>query len=454
MIIEFKHNGGSYVPLPPSAGVRSVTVDGAPRAFVELPGAGLELVGGAPAGSAIRIDMDTLAEVWGVWDVQNLASLSLPEKANYPRPSNPQSLAELAKAAASRAGGTLLFVEDNFLTLGPERISNGSFVSGDGWSLNASWVISSGALNGSPSVADLVKPTDNPFEAGKTYLVSWDITSYSSGDVRFYAGSTSSTAPQSGVGRKVAVLTATAAPAYFGIQSGSSGFSGSIDNVSVREVLAASVWQEYTAATPTYDGGPVGYLTDRAGPNNASQTLGSARPTTQKIGEAYMQQYDGANDSLTLTTNPIGSAPASPYTIIVGLQVGGIGANRRCCGDSARSLGVTSTNGLALINHGAGGVYGPLPSGAVTVGECMVVEAVFDGSSGTLWKNGTLHATGPLAPPSNTVNPFSIGQRGNQSEYWSGGSDVVFVAGSVLPEADRKAIARFAAKRIGVTYNG
>lgn len=610
-----------------------------------------------------------------------------------------------AIAAARRNNAALYFAEE--LQLGPQRIENGTFDTADGWQLNASWSVSSGVLSGNPAVANLVKPVVNPFEAGKTYLVQWDITAYTSGDIRFYAGSTSSTLGQTGVGTKIGVLTATANPSYFGLQSGSGGFVGSIDNVFVWEILNADMlgYQDTVAASPSYLGGSMGLLLDKSRPtpidlifsdtfddaagwsvasgwevsggsvrhtttgsnvlsralaldagvtyiiefavteqtaagsgmsirvgsvslaarsgvgvyreaytpasavtniswiargatgdwigvvdnlkiwrvNGApmAQATAGAKPTVVRVpkklgpelitngafntadgwamqagwsisagvitsvssstysgfyrsdadlslGKSYVVEfsivastsgsmrvrltngsnsiygtyrssvgtyselmtctiapqqikiesgaspfvgsidnvsareviewtyvlsYDGG-DSLTAPSSIIGANLNQPYTMIASARAGVQGANRRLIGDSSRSLGVTSSGVFAAINHGGSGVYGTLPSGSVAQGDMLLLSADWDGVTGRLFSKGSLHASGAMTAPTAGTQSTAIGQRGNNSEFWNDIIDLVCIAPQVMPDADRKAVERFAALKMLITYGG
>lgn len=186
-----------------------------------------------------------------------------------------------------------------------------------------------------------------------------------------------------------------------------STLSGSFDNVSVREVL------EWT----------------------------------------YVLSFDGG-DSLAAPGSVIGANLAQPYTMIASARAGVQGANRRLIGDSSRSLGVTSSGVFAAINHGGSGVYGVLPSGSVTQGDMLLLSADWDGVTGRLFSKGALHNSGAMSTPTAGAQPTAIGQRGNTSEFWNDIIDLVCIAPQVMSDADRKAIERFAALKMLITYGG
>ena len=119
--------------------------------------------------------------------------------------------------------------------LGSEEISNGSFDTDSDWDLGTGWTISGGSANcdgvGFPYIRQ-----NNVLVSGKTYLLTFDITSYTSGSIK-YEDSVETPIFYNALGSYSQTFTADSNNCRF--QSAS--FIGSIDNVSVKEYLGQEV---------------------------------------------------------------------------------------------------------------------------------------------------------------------------------------------------------------------
>ena len=111
-------------------------------------------------------------------------------------------------------------------TAGVEEVVNGDFATDTWWGKDTSWTISGGSANSNGS-GTMYK--GSVLTIGKTYLVSFDISSYTSGSVSYPNGGFT---PTLAVGSYSFTYMASSATVSF---SGVS-FIGSIDNVSVKEV--------------------------------------------------------------------------------------------------------------------------------------------------------------------------------------------------------------------------
>jgi len=111
-------------------------------------------------------------------------------------------------------------------TAGVEEVVNGDFATDTWWGKDTSWTISGGSANSNGS-GTMYK--GSILTIGKTYLVSFDISSYTSGSVSYPNGGFT---PTLAVGSYSFTYMASSATVSF---SGVS-FIGSIDNVSVKEV--------------------------------------------------------------------------------------------------------------------------------------------------------------------------------------------------------------------------
>jgi len=184
--------------------------------------------------------------------------------------------------------------------------------------------------------------------------------------------------------------------------------------------------------------------------NHATQATAGNRFLLELYNGHPMLRGNGASTSAQFATNPIGPNLSQPYTIIVGGVVGALGANRTFAGDTARGAGINSAGQLRITHHSGSTVVG---AASLAQGVAFVAEYVWDGASATIWLNGALSrpATALVASPTAAGN-FFVGQRGNSSEFFNGLLLPVFATGSVVPEAQRRAIARGMAQKLGVTY--
>ena len=191
----------------------------------------------------------------------------------------------------------LMLDKSKGLTLGSEVVTNGTFDTDSNWDKGTHWTISGGvasSVNGSLRNLSQVCLT-----VGKTYKVSWDQTT-SSGNIMVYVGLGFTTPAITGTGTKTAICKATTnTTLYFQAQN---GFTGTIDNISVRELPG----------------------------NHATQSTSTARPTLQTSGGLYYLDFDGVDDYMSLpsitTSQPFGLfvAAENQTLAIAGVISGGI----------------------------------------------------------------------------------------------------------------------------------
>ena len=123
----------------------------------------------------------------------------------------------------------------SFSQEGVEEITNGDFSSDTGWIKGTGWTISGGSLNASAATA-MAFQQNTGIVTNKTYKVTYTISNYVSGSVRIEIGSANVSVGlvRSADGTYTEYITALGDDeVYF---DGISAFTGSIDNVSVREV--------------------------------------------------------------------------------------------------------------------------------------------------------------------------------------------------------------------------
>lgn len=171
------------------------------------------------------------------------------------------------------------------LVLGPELVTNGDFASGStGWSdISGAWAVSGGVLTGTSVSANAYGPysNDTSVVAGRTYRATFTI-GVTSGSLRVRVGNTESAAyTQSGTYSLLLVATTTAVTT-FQVRAGGSGFTGTIDNISVRELPGNHATQSNSLSCPAYqiDSNGRGYLNFDG--TDDSLATGTITPGTDK----------------------------------------------------------------------------------------------------------------------------------------------------------------------------
>ena len=119
-------------------------------------------------------------------------------------------------------------------SLGSELVVNGDFATDSNWNLGSGWSIGDGvAVSDGSSGYSFLQQTSSVLN-GKTYKVSYSVTSYTSGSVEVGVGGASNNNIQrNSVGDFVEYHTSNGT----NLTIISRNFIGSIDNVSVKEVI-------------------------------------------------------------------------------------------------------------------------------------------------------------------------------------------------------------------------
>jgi hypothetical protein len=132
----------------------------------------------------------------------------------------------------------------NFSELGSELIVNGDFATDSDWTLATGWTINNSKLVGNSIFGNAVQ--DINFTNGKTYKVTFTISDYVKGKVRFQftGGSTVNGTARDANGVYTQYIVATANHTDFKLRgvSDSGGFTGKVDNVSVKQVDPNDRW--------------------------------------------------------------------------------------------------------------------------------------------------------------------------------------------------------------------
>lgn len=115
---------------------------------------------------------------------------------------------------------------------GREYCENGDFASAAGWTTGAGWSIGSGVATASTSNAALSRTAAFPLVAGQTYTLTYTITR-TAGTITPSIGGTNGVA-RAAAGTYIETITTTAANQTIAFTG--TGFSGTVDNISIRDV--------------------------------------------------------------------------------------------------------------------------------------------------------------------------------------------------------------------------
>jgi hypothetical protein len=139
------------------------------------------------------------------------------------------------------------------LVLGPELVTNGDFSDGStGWTLDAAATVSGGTLNISTAISLVVASQSFSLTAGKMYEVRATCTSRTSGaaGIGTKTGATVSAFTITAAGDYRAYIFAGTANDGIRVFSTGAGFTGSIDNISVKELPGNHRFQSTSANRP------------------------------------------------------------------------------------------------------------------------------------------------------------------------------------------------------------
>ena len=126
----------------------------------------------------------------------------------------------------------------NLTKIGDEEVTNGDFATDSNWTKGTGWTISGGKANASATTGQLYQATTT--SVNTKYKIEYTISNYVSGSYNFLLRGTS-TATFSGNGTFTVYITSGSGGNSNFIIDGVSSFTGSIDNVSVKQVRATTV---------------------------------------------------------------------------------------------------------------------------------------------------------------------------------------------------------------------
>lgn len=297
--------------------------------------------------------------------------------------------------------------------LGPELVTNGDFANGsNGWSLTAAATVSGGSLSLNGSGSDALATQSSQCFSGASYQVSYQVTSFTSGNVSVNFGGQAST-PVNAVGNYSQVLSPTTSnstgvvvQARFGI-----GFVGTVDNISVREVL------EWT----------------------------------------WAWVFDGGDDWLGVTGAP--ASPATAHTMGAAAYASTVAS--RCSLLAMRNTGNNTPLDALEINTGQptwrqrndAATTAALSGDVFPASTRLVVSMRSDGVNAVLRQNGVQKSTSATTTGAITVNNLSmgIGRGANVVDPLNGGIFAAFYIPGVPTDAEMLIIERAMGQVGGIT---
>ena len=169
-----------------------------------------------------------------------------------------------------------LVLNGDYEDLGSELVTNGTFDADSNWTKGAGTTIENGFLNftSASSNTDQSLTTTN----GKTYKVIYTVSNYSAGSVRFRFTGVANVngTSRSANGTYTEYITATSNNSVF--RFAASTFTGSIDNVSVKQVDPNDRWTLGTGTTIES-----GFLNFTSASSNTDQSLTTTNGKTYKV---------------------------------------------------------------------------------------------------------------------------------------------------------------------------
>ena len=121
--------------------------------------------------------------------------------------------------------------------VGAEEVTNGDFATDTDWTKGTGWTISGGTANFTPSGSFINLTQSGILTSGKNYTVVYTLSNVTAGNVRARLG-TQDGGNSSSDGTYTSIITANGAD--FSIRTNGT-FSGSVDNVSIKEVTRDNV---------------------------------------------------------------------------------------------------------------------------------------------------------------------------------------------------------------------
>ena len=202
-------------------------------------------------------------------------------------------------------------VLDALGSVGAELVTNGGFADATGWTVPVGWAVGSGVAAGTATSSSLLCTQYTPV-TGKTYLVTFDCTV--TGGTLYVATGSGTAASFTTSGPKRCILVCGATPSR-AIEWYGGAVSGSVDNISVREVTGIHLTQGTTANKPVLRRGLTNLLTYSSDFSNAAW---SANAATKTAGQADPDGGTGATLLVEAVSASTGHRLVHNYTSTAG----------------------------------------------------------------------------------------------------------------------------------------
>ena len=148
-----------------------------------------------------------------------------------------------SKLSYTASGNKYTAQTDSVENLGAELVTNGGFINGTGWDNYNGFITFTGGvaqINTGSTTYDAISYKTIGIANSKTYKVNISITSYTSGELVIGLGDQygAKSTPMTGIGDYSFTITATqSSPLQIILIVWDAAFVGSVDNISVKEVL-------------------------------------------------------------------------------------------------------------------------------------------------------------------------------------------------------------------------
>lgn len=336
----------------------------------------------------------------------------------------------------------LMLDKSKGLVLSSELVKNGDFSDGStDWNLHATWVLSNNAI-----IATNAPSGTGPYQyltttLGRFYKITFTVSNYIAGSVfpTLFNGDNGAAVSSNGTFSSIIFKRNTGVSAI-GVAALHS-FSGTIDNISVKEIAGNPAYQTTSASRPILRQNAVtgAYYLEFDGSDDFLQTNNINFTATDKVslfaGVRKLNDAAGMVAELSTDTN---LNPSSFY-IIAGNDVGEIGYTSFSKGMADGNLSQLARNFTYLA-----------PDTAV-----LSAKHDISGDLSSMRRNGVvgIDGTGDKGSGNFGNYPLYIGRRGGASIPFNGHIYNLIGIGRLTTDSETVALEKSIAKNTGVTLN-